>query len=73
MPKRKRAREETLEDKLTGYRTDLFRALKKVKGFERQRQSKHLHQPDTDPIKRQRLEKEVQVLKVSGFLNSRDL
>jgi len=67
MAKRKRPIEDTLEAKLPDYRIELFRVLKKVKGFERQRQSKHLHQADTEPAKRQRLEKEVLVLKVGQF------
>ncbi|KAK4126845.1 Bud-site selection protein [Parathielavia appendiculata] len=61
MPKRKR--DESVDALFFRYRTDLFHALKTAKGFERQRQSKRLHDPATDADKRARIENEVVVLK----------
>lgn len=64
MPKRKRAEDE-LEEKLAHHRKELFRTLKAVKGFERQRMAKRLRDPKSTPEKQARIEKEIVVLKVS--------
>ncbi|KAI1814894.1 Bud-site selection protein [Poronia punctata] len=61
MPKRKRDREPSLEDKLAQWRKELARALKLVKGFERQRLSKRVREADAE--KKVRLEREILVLK----------
>ena len=63
MPKRKRPNE-TLEGKLPQFKTDLFRALKKVKGFERQRLSRRLHEKGLPEDRKEKYELEVAVLKV---------
>ncbi|KAI2628267.1 Bud-site selection protein [Xylaria nigripes] len=60
MPKRKR-NEPGLQESLAKWERELVRGLKVAKGFERQRLSKRLR--DADPTKRERLEKEVLVLK----------
>ncbi|KAI1422569.1 Bud-site selection protein [Xylaria sp. FL1777] len=60
MPKRKRG-EPSLEENIAKWRLDLLRALKLVKGYERQRLSKRLR--EADPTKTARLEREVLVLK----------
>ncbi|PKS05055.1 hypothetical protein jhhlp_008422 [Lomentospora prolificans] len=62
MPKRKRPNE-TLEGKLPQFKTDLFRALKKVKGFERQRLSRRLHEKGLPEDRKEKYELEVAVLK----------
>lgn len=61
MPKRKR---NELEEKLEHHHTALFRALKVAKGFERQRMAKRQRDPKSNPDKKARIEKEVEVLKV---------
>lgn len=63
MPKRKRLEDE-LEEKLAHHRKELFRMLKVAKGFERQRMAKRQRDPKSTPDKRQRIEKEIVVLKV---------
>lgn len=65
MPKRKRLEDE-LEEKLAYHCKELFRMLKVAKGFERQRMAKRQRDPKSTPDKRQRIEKEIVVLKV-GF------
>lgn len=64
MPKRKRSGELSLQEKLEKHREDIFRALKTAKGFERQRLSKRLRDDGVTPDKKERLEREVAVLKV---------
>lgn len=65
MVKRKRY-EDSLEDKLAQYKTDLFRALKKVKGFERQRLSRRIHEKGIAQDAKEKFELQVAVLKVRG-------
>lgn len=65
MVKRKRASEESLDERLEKHKTDLFRALKKNKGFERQRLSKKVRDKDNTPERQVQYELEVEVLKVS--------
>ena len=71
MPKRKRG-EPNLGEKLEKSCNDVSKALKAAKGLERQRYSKRLHEDGVEPAKKERLEREVTVLKVtitrSGFL-----
>lgn len=64
MPKRKRSAEPSLPEKLEKLRAEVFRALKTAKGFERQRLSKRLHDDGITPEKKERLEREIFVLKV---------
>ena len=61
MPKRKR--EDDAEEVFGRFREELHHALKMAKGFERQRQSKRLHDSKTTPDKKTRIEKEIVVLK----------
>ena len=63
MPKRKRPRSETVEDVLARSKDELFRLLKAARGFERQRQSKRLHDDKAAPDKLKRLHREALVLK----------
>jgi Asp-tRNA(Asn)/Glu-tRNA(Gln) amidotransferase C subunit len=63
MPKRKRDDTPSVEALFARHRTDLFHALKSAKGFERQRQSKRLSDPKSDPAKRARIANEIAVLK----------
>lgn len=65
MGKRKRASEESLEERLEQHKTDLFRALKKVKGFERQRLSRKIREKGIPPEKKEKIDLEIAVLKVS--------
>jgi hypothetical protein len=67
MPKRKRG-ELSLDDKLEKQCNEVFRALKSAKGFERQRLSKRLREDGIGPDKKERLEREVTVLKVICLL-----
>lgn len=62
MPKRKR--EDDVGDVFFRFRNELHHALKVAKGFERQRQSKRLRDPEVPAEKKARIEKEVAVLKV---------
>lgn len=64
MVKRKRSREDDVEQKLADYRKEIFRALKGAKGLERQRYSKRLRDDKATPDKVKRLEREILVLKV---------
>lgn len=64
MVKRKRGSEESLEERLEKYKTDLFRALKKVKGFERQRLSKKIRDKGIPPETKEKIDLEIAVLKV---------
>lgn len=64
MAKRKRTVEETVEEQLQKFGQDVFHALKLAKGFERQRQAKRLKDSKATPEKKQRLQKEIVVLKV---------
>ncbi|KAK4238468.1 Bud-site selection protein [Achaetomium macrosporum] len=63
MPKRKRDEDASVEALFFRFRTDLFHALKTAKGFERQRQSKRLKDPKSTPERKERIEKEIVVLK----------
>ncbi|KAK2048102.1 NADH-ubiquinone oxidoreductase 30.4 kDa subunit [Colletotrichum somersetense] len=63
MVKRKRSREDDIEQKLADYRKEIFRALKGAKGLERQRYSKRLRDDKATPEKVKRLEREILVLK----------
>lgn len=65
MPKRKRV--DDVEELFSRFRDELHLALKAAKGFERQRQSKRLHDPKVTPDKKARIEKEVVVLKVRSM------
>ncbi|KAF5000753.1 hypothetical protein FGRMN_1521 [Fusarium graminum] len=62
MPKRKRG-ESNLGEKLEKHCNDVSKALKAAKGLERQRYSKRLHEDKVEPEKKERLEREVTVLK----------
>ncbi|KAF5021450.1 hypothetical protein F66182_6514 [Fusarium sp. NRRL 66182] len=62
MPKRKRG-EPNLGEKLEKHCNDVSKALKAAKGLERQRLSKRLHEDGAGPDKKERLEREVTVLK----------
>src|SRR6478735_7900341 len=64
MPKRKRG-EPNLGDKLEKHCNEVSKALKAAKGLERQRYSKRLHEDGVEPAKKERLEREVTVLKVT--------
>ncbi|XP_044719088.1 BUD22 domain-containing protein [Hirsutella rhossiliensis] len=63
MPKRKRSAETGLLAAIEKHQDEIFRALKSAKGFERQRQSKRLRQDGVQADKRQRIEREIAVLK----------
>ncbi|KAK3384579.1 Bud-site selection protein [Lasiosphaeria ovina] len=64
MPKRKRSdEEESVEEVFGKFRTELGHALKKAKGFERQRQAKRLYDAKATPDKKRRVENEILVLK----------
>ncbi|KAI1326609.1 Bud-site selection protein, partial [Xylariaceae sp. FL0255] len=60
MPKRKR-NEPSLDERLDKWKKELARGLKLAKGFERQRMSKRIR--DADQAKKERLEREILVLK----------
>ncbi|KAM0357875.1 hypothetical protein ACHAP4_005787 [Fusarium culmorum] len=62
MPKRKRG-EPNLGEKLEKHCNDVSKALKAAKGLERQRYSKRLHEDGVESDKKERLEREVTVLK----------
>ncbi|KAJ4254364.1 hypothetical protein NW762_009956 [Fusarium torreyae] len=62
MPKRKRG-EPNLGEKLEKHCNDVSKALKAAKGLERQRLSKRLHEDGVGSDKKERLEREVTVLK----------
>ncbi|KAK3401904.1 Bud-site selection protein [Sordaria brevicollis] len=61
--KRKRTEEEDIEKVFAKYWGELHHALKTAKGFERQRQSKRLHDRSTPQDKKARIENEIVVLK----------
>ncbi|KAB5583059.1 Bud-site selection protein [Coniochaeta sp. 2T2.1] len=63
MPKRKRTIEETVEEQLQKFGQELHHALKLAKGFERQRQAKRLKDPKAPAEKKERMQKEIFVLK----------
>lgn len=63
MGKRKRS-DDSLDEKLERHKTDLFRALKKVKGFERQRLARRIHEKGIPAERKEKFELEVAVLKV---------
>lgn len=64
MPKRKRAEDEGFDKSFERFNKELFRALKVAKGFERQRLAKRVKDVKLPQDKIQRLEQEVEVLKV---------
>ena len=64
MVKRKRSVEETVQEQLQKFGQELHHALKLAKGFERQRQAKRLKDPKAPAEKKERLQKEIFVLKV---------
>jgi hypothetical protein len=68
MPKRKRTTEETVEEQLAKFGQELHHALKLAKGFERQRQAKRLKDSKAAPEKKERIQKEIVVLKVCVLL-----
>jgi hypothetical protein len=53
-----------LQERLEKHSDDIFRALKTAKGFERQRMSKRLRDAGLTDDKKERLEREILVLKV---------
>ncbi|EGO54383.1 hypothetical protein NEUTE1DRAFT_87659 [Neurospora tetrasperma FGSC 2508] len=61
--KRKRSEEDDVEKVFAKYWGELHHALKTAKGFERQRQSKRLHDRSTPQDKKARIENEIVVLK----------
>ncbi|TDZ30128.1 Protein bud22 [Colletotrichum spinosum] len=63
MVKRKRSREDELEQRLAESKKEIFRALKGAKGLERQRYSKRVRDDKAAPEKVKRLEREILVLK----------
>lgn len=65
MAKRKRTVEEAVQEKVEQFSQELHHALKKAKGFERQRLAKRLKDGKSTPEKIERLQKEVVVLKAS--------
>lgn len=73
MPKRKRTVEEEVQEKVDKFHQELHHALKKAKGFERQRLAKRLKDGKSTPEKIERLQKEVVVLKVWLLDNSKYL
>lgn len=56
--------EETVEAQLAKFSQELHHALKLAKGFERQRQAKRLKDSKATPEKKERIQKEIVVLKV---------
>jgi hypothetical protein len=64
MPKRKRGSEPTLLDRLEKLQDEVFRALKAAKGFERQRIAKRSRDAGIGEDKKERLDRELSVLKV---------
>ncbi len=73
MPKRKRSEELNLPQKLEKHEDEIFKALKVAKGFERQRLSKRLHDAGLTPGKKERLDREITVLKVGAHNTRRKL
>lgn len=70
MPKRKRGGDDTSVGAIfSRYRNDLHQALKTVRGFERQRQSKRLRDAKSTTEKKARIENEIAVLKVGHVPN----
>ncbi|KAH8176911.1 BUD22 domain-containing protein [Sarocladium implicatum] len=63
MPKRKRGSEASLSEKLGKLQEEVFRALKAAKGFERQRIAKRSRDAGVSDDKKQRLDRELSVLK----------
>ncbi|KPM34136.1 hypothetical protein AK830_g12434 [Neonectria ditissima] len=63
MPKRKRSGEPSVQEKLNKLSDDISRALKAAKGFERQRLSKRIRDDGITPEKKERLDREITVLK----------
>lgn len=64
MPKRKRGIETSLPERLDKFQEELARALKAAKGYERQRLSKRQRDRKLSQDKRDRVEREITVLKV---------
>jgi hypothetical protein len=67
MPKRKRSGEPSVQEKLNKLSDDISRALKAAKGFERQRLSKRIRDDGITPDKKERLDREITVLKVHNI------
>ncbi|KAK3303232.1 Bud-site selection protein [Chaetomium strumarium] len=63
MPKRKRDEDASVDALFFRFRNDLFHSLKIAKAFERQRQAKRLKDPKSTPERKERVEKEIVVLK----------
>ncbi|KAH7157645.1 Bud-site selection protein [Dactylonectria estremocensis] len=63
MSKRKRSNEPSLQDRLNKHSDEISRALKAAKGLERQRLSRRVHENGVTPDKKERLEREITVLK----------
>ncbi|KAH7019324.1 Bud-site selection protein [Ilyonectria destructans] len=63
MSKRKRSGEPSLQELLNKHSDDISRALKAAKGFERQRLSKRVRENGITPDKKERLDREITVLK----------
>lgn len=68
MPKRKRSGETDLQELLAKSQVAVQQALKEAKGHERQRLTKRLRDARTTPDKKERLDREVLVLKVCSNL-----
>ena len=68
MLKRKRPGKESVEEEFLTLRQELYKALRMVKGFERQRQAKRLRESKGITEKTRRLENEIAVLKVLFFV-----
>lgn len=64
MVKRKRGADSLSIRHLEKFQEDISRALKEAKGFERQRMSKRQRDIDITAEKREKLEREINVLKV---------
>lgn len=64
MPKRKRSGASSVNEKLEKCRNEVARALKLAKAFERQRMNKRLHDDGITPEKKERLNREIAVIKV---------
>lgn len=67
MPKRKRGSEPKLIEKLEKLQDEVFRGLKAAKGFERQRIAKRSREAGLSEEKKQRLDRELSVLKVCSL------
>lgn len=64
MTKRKRGADSLSIRHLEKLQEDISRALKAAKGYERQRMSKRQREAGANPEKKEKLEREINVLKV---------